>query len=108
MVTVLVLYYFSHGHVEKLAHKIAASAREAVASADMKHVLELLSLEAAKAVNYNLIRPVQPRALTTSPNTRDRRGYRHAFRRDVAPRGKLPRPRGSLWAKGEPSMARQV
>lgn len=64
MATVLVLYDFSHGHVEKLAHKIAASAREAVASADVKHVLELLSLEAAKAVNYNLIRPLQPRALT--------------------------------------------
>lgn len=69
MATVLVLYDFSHGHVEEFAHKIAASAREAVASADVKHVLELRSLKAAKAVNYNLIRPLQPRALTTSPST---------------------------------------
>lgn len=51
----------SPGDVEKLAHEIGLSAREAVAFADMKHVLELLSPEAAKAVNYKLIRPLQPR-----------------------------------------------
>jgi NAD(P)H dehydrogenase (quinone) len=54
MSKVLVLYYSSYGHVEKLAHEIAAGAREAGASADVKRVPELLSTEAAKAANYKL------------------------------------------------------
>ena len=52
MAKVLVLYYSSYGHVEKLAYEIAAGAREAGASADVKRVPELLSPEAAKAANY--------------------------------------------------------
>lgn len=54
MAKVLVLYYSSYGHIEKLAHEIAAGAREAGASADVKRVPELLSPEAAKAANYKL------------------------------------------------------
>lgn len=54
MAKVLVLYYSSYGHVEKLAHEIAAGAREVGASADVKRVPELLSPEAAKAANYKL------------------------------------------------------
>jgi NAD(P)H dehydrogenase (quinone) len=54
MANVLVLYSSSFGHVEKPAHEIAAGAREAWASADMKRVPELLSPEAAKAANYKL------------------------------------------------------
>jgi NAD(P)H dehydrogenase (quinone) len=54
MAKVLVLYYSSYGHVEKLAHEISAGAREAGASADVKRVPELLSPEAAKAANYKL------------------------------------------------------
>ena len=38
MAKVLVFYYSSYGHVEKPAHEIAAGAREAWASADMKRV----------------------------------------------------------------------
>ena len=57
-----VLHYSSYGHVEKLAHEIAAGAREAGASADVKRVPELLSPEAAKAANY---KPDE----TTSPST---------------------------------------
>ena len=54
MAKVLVLYYSSYGHVEKLAHEIAAGAREAGASAGVERVPELLSLEAARAANYKL------------------------------------------------------
>ena len=54
MAKVLVLYYSSYGHVEKLAYEIAAGAREAGASADVKRVPELLSPDAAKAANYKL------------------------------------------------------
>jgi NAD(P)H dehydrogenase (quinone) len=54
MAKVLVLYYSSYGHVEKLAYEIAAGAREAGASADVKRVPELLSPKDAKAANYRL------------------------------------------------------
>ena len=54
MAKVLVLYYSSYGHVEKLAHEIDAGAREAGASAGVKRVPELLSQEAARAANYTL------------------------------------------------------
>lgn len=54
MAKVLVLYYSSYGHIERLAHEIAAGAREAGASADVKRVPETLSSEAAKAANYKL------------------------------------------------------
>jgi NAD(P)H dehydrogenase (quinone) len=49
-----VLCYSSYRHVEKLADDIAAGAREAGASADVKRVPELLSPEAAKTANYKL------------------------------------------------------
>jgi len=51
---VLVLYYSSLGHVEKLAHEIAAGAREAGISSDVKRVPALQSPEAAKVGKYNL------------------------------------------------------
>ena len=54
MAKVLVLYYSSYGHIEKLAHEIAAGAREAGASADVKRVPELLTPEAAQAADYKL------------------------------------------------------
>src|SRR6516225_6386134 len=85
MAKVLVLYYSSYGHVEKLAHEIVAGAREAGPSADVKRVPELLSPEAAKAANYKLDQ-------TTSPSTTHRRRHGHALRRDVVPNDKLPRP----------------
>jgi NAD(P)H dehydrogenase (quinone) len=55
MARVLVLYYSSYGHIEKLAHEIASGAREAGATADVKRVPELLSPDAAKAANYKLV-----------------------------------------------------
>jgi NAD(P)H dehydrogenase (quinone) len=54
MAKVLVLYYSSYGHVEKLAYAIAAGAQEAGASVDVRRVPELLSPDAAKAANYKL------------------------------------------------------
>lgn len=54
MPKVLVLYYSSYGHAEKLAYEIAAGAQETGASVDVKRVPELLSPEAAKAANYKL------------------------------------------------------
>ena len=54
MAKVLVLYYSSYGHVEKLAYEIAAGVQEAGASVDVRRVPELLSPDAAKAANYKL------------------------------------------------------
>lgn len=54
MAKVLVLYYSSYGHIEKLAHEIAAGASAAGATVDVKRVPELLSQEAAKAAGYKL------------------------------------------------------
>jgi NAD(P)H dehydrogenase (quinone) len=51
---VLVLYYSSYGHIEKLAHEIASGASEAGATVDVKRVPELLSPEAAKAAGYKV------------------------------------------------------
>lgn len=54
MANVLVLYYSSYGHVEKLAHEIAAGAREAGAKVDIKRVPETTPLQVAKEANYKL------------------------------------------------------
>jgi NAD(P)H dehydrogenase (quinone) len=54
MAKVLVLYYPSCGHAEKLADEMAAGGLEAGASADLNREPELLSPEAARAANYKL------------------------------------------------------
>lgn len=54
MAKVLVLYYSSFGHVEKLAHEIASGASEAGATVDVKRVPELLSAEAARSAGYKV------------------------------------------------------
>jgi NAD(P)H dehydrogenase (quinone) len=54
MASVLVLYYSSYGHVEKLAQEIAAGAREAGAKVDIRRVSELVPPDVAKAANYKL------------------------------------------------------
>jgi NAD(P)H dehydrogenase (quinone) len=62
-----VLYYYSfYGPVEKLAHKIAAGAREAGASADIERVPELLSPEAAKAADCKLDQVSSPSTTRSS------------------------------------------
>jgi len=54
MARMLVLYYSSFGHLEKLAHEIAAGAQEAGAKVDVKRVPELLTPDAAKAAKYKI------------------------------------------------------
>lgn len=52
MAKILVLYYSSYGHIETMAHAIAAGATDAGATVDVKRVPELLSPEAAQAAGY--------------------------------------------------------
>ena len=54
MTKVLVLYYSSYGHMEKMAEAAAEGAREAGATVDVKRVPELLTEEAARAAHYKL------------------------------------------------------
>ena len=54
MAKVLVLYYSSYGHVETLAHEIAAGASAAGAIVDVKRVPELVPADIAKTSGYKI------------------------------------------------------
>src|SRR4030088_2144383 len=54
MTKVLVLYYSAYGHIEKMASAVAAGAREAGATVDVKRVPELVPSDVAKASHYKL------------------------------------------------------
>lgn len=54
MAKVLVLYYSSYGHIEKMAEAEAEGARAAGASVDIKRVPETAPLEVAKAAHFKL------------------------------------------------------
>ena len=54
MAKVLVLYYSSYGHVEKMAEAVAEGARAAGAQVDIKRVPETVPEAAAKASHFKL------------------------------------------------------
>jgi len=54
MSKVLVLYYSSYGHIEKMAEAIAEGARETGAHVDIKRVPETAPVEVAKAAHFKL------------------------------------------------------
>src|SRR5246500_1664277 len=54
MSKVLVLYYSSYGHIEKMAEAIAEGARSAGAQVDIKRVPETVPAEIAKAAHFKL------------------------------------------------------
>jgi NAD(P)H dehydrogenase (quinone) len=54
MAKVLVLYYSSHGHIEKMAEAVAEGARSAGAQVDIKRVPETVPEEVAKKSHYKL------------------------------------------------------
>jgi NAD(P)H dehydrogenase (quinone) len=54
MTKVLVLYYSSYGHIEKMAHASADGARAAGAQVDVKRVAELVPEEVARKSHYKL------------------------------------------------------
>lgn len=57
MTKVLVLYYSSYGHIEKMAYEAAEGVREAGAEAVVKRVPELVPPEVAKASHFKLDQP---------------------------------------------------
>ena len=54
MAKVLVLYYSSWGHIEKMANAVAEGARKAGAEVAVKRVPELVPDEVARSANYKL------------------------------------------------------
>src|SRR4051794_40865171 len=54
MAKILVLYYSSWGHMEKMAKSAAEGARETGAEVTIKRVPELVPAEVAKAAHYKL------------------------------------------------------
>jgi NAD(P)H dehydrogenase (quinone) len=54
MSKVLVLYYSSYGHIEKMAEAVAEGARETGAHVDVKRVPETAPVEVAKAAHFKL------------------------------------------------------
>lgn len=54
MPRILVLYYSSYGHMEQMAEAIAAGAREAGASVDIRRVPETVPEPVARAARYKL------------------------------------------------------
>ena len=57
MTKVLVLYYSSYGHIEKMAYAVAEGAREAGATVDVKRVPENVPEAIAKASYFKLDQP---------------------------------------------------
>lgn len=57
MTKVLVLYYSSYGHIEKMAEAIADGARSAGAQVDIKRVPETVPAEVAKNAHFKLDQP---------------------------------------------------
>ena len=63
MASVLVLYYSSYGHIEKMAVAVAEGARSAGASVDIKRVPELVPPQVAKASYFKLDQPAPVAAI---------------------------------------------
>jgi NAD(P)H dehydrogenase (quinone) len=57
MAKVLILYYSSYGHIERMAQAVAEGVREAGAEAVIKRVPELVPAEIAKKSGYKLDQP---------------------------------------------------
>lgn len=57
MTKVLVLYYSSYGHIERMAHAIADGVREGGAHAEVKRVPELVPPEVAEKSGFKLNQP---------------------------------------------------
>ena len=57
MTKVLVLYYSSYGHIERMAHAVAEGVREAGAHAEVKRVPELVPQDVAEKNGFKLNQP---------------------------------------------------
>lgn len=68
MTKVLVLYYSSYGHIERMAEAVAEGAREAGAEVDIKRVPELVPQEVAEKSGFKLDQPAPVASVDDLPN----------------------------------------
>lgn len=68
MTKVLVLYYSSYGHIEKMAESVAAGARESGADVVIKRVPELVPEEIARKSHFKLEQPAPIATVEELPN----------------------------------------
>jgi NAD(P)H dehydrogenase (quinone) len=68
MSRVLVLYYSSYGHIERMAEAVAEGAREAGAQVDIRRVPELVPEDVARASGYKLDQPAPIAQVDELPN----------------------------------------
>ncbi len=91
MAKVLVLYYSSYGHVERLAGAVAEGARAAGAQIDIKRVPETVPLEIAKASHFKLDQPAPIAKVDDLPN------YDAIVVGAPTRFGRMPSQMGSFW-----------
>jgi NAD(P)H dehydrogenase (quinone) len=101
MAKVLVLYYSAYGHIETMAHAIAAGAREAGAQVDVKRVPELVPPDVAKNSHFKLDQPA-PVAVVADLANYDAIiiGTPTRFGRISSQMASFLDQAGGLWAKG--------
>ena len=68
MTKVLVLYYSSYGHTEKMAEAVAEGVRDASADVDIKRVPELVPEDVAKNAGFKLDQPAPIAKVDELPN----------------------------------------
>ena len=68
MAKVLVLYYSSYGHIEQMAEAVAAGAREAGATVDVKRVPETVPEPVAKEAHFKLDQAAPAAQVSDLPN----------------------------------------
>jgi NAD(P)H dehydrogenase (quinone) len=68
MTKVLVVYYSSYGHIERMAEAVAEGVREAKAEAVVKRVPELVPPELAKKSGYKLDQPAPIATIAELPD----------------------------------------
>jgi NAD(P)H dehydrogenase (quinone) len=101
MTKVLVLYYSSYGHIEKMAYAVAEGARKAGATVDVKRVPETVPEAVAKASHFKLDQPA-PIATVAELGSYDAVivGAPTRFGRMPSAMGSFWEQAGGLWASG--------
>jgi len=101
MAKVLILYYSAYGHIETMANAVAAGARVAGATVDIKRVPELVPADIAKASHYKMD---QAAPIATIDDLADYDaivvGTGTRFGRMASQMANFLDQAGGLWAKG--------
>lgn len=101
MTKVLVLYYSSYGHIERMAQAVAEGIREAGAEAVIKRVPETVPLEIAKSAHFKLDQPAPIATVDELPEyDAIIVGVPTRFGRMASQMSAFWDAAGGLWAKG--------